>query len=163
MRKLKIDQIPKPNCIARITWLLWISPEWQIGASFEWRHMAAMAAVWGGHIRWNTPQDKDSCAFLVAQFSEVNVLIDVLLNCGGIYFLITDFRRHPRRVQSTNSRERTVWVRRILKYPSLNFSISRVQVGLFIEQFWKSSRLVEHWIVQLPYSDNHWLSYFRMR
>lgn len=59
----------------------------------------------GGHIRWDTPQDKDSHTFLVGQFSEVNVLSGIIFNnCGSLLFG-TGLRRHPCLLESTKTVE----------------------------------------------------------
>lgn len=139
--------------------LLHIAPEWKIGASFEWRHTVQWRQCEVGISGGIHHKIKTLMPSLWPNFRKWTFKLTLYWIVVDLYFVITELRRHSLRVQSTNSGERTVWVRR--------FWNTRAWIcqsyELFIEKFWNSSRLVEHWIVQLPCNDNHWLLYFSMR
>ena len=87
----------------------------------------------GGHIRWNTPQDKDSSSFLVAQLSEVNVRTGLLLN-GCEHFSSRKYlTRHRRRGESAYSCHRTLWVRRFgNKLASISQSLNNFGIAIVL-------------------------------
>lgn len=136
-----------------------IAPEWQIGASFEWRHTVQWRQCEVGISGGLHHKIKTLMPSLWPNFRKWTFKLTLCLIVVDLYFVITELRRHPLWVQSTNSGERTVWVRRFWNTRAW----IRQSYELFSEKFWNSSRLVQHWIVQLPCNDNHWLLYFSMR